>query len=151
MTNQEYRESLESPSVTKKILQSKYEGTFLVRPPSRYKKGDLIDKLVEKFTELNQDNPHAEDVKPEEPVVITTPSTPRSNNGKPSRRSTIIQLVTQNIWDTDTLAEWLNLVNPEWPVKKNKVAISGTLTDMKRNHNWTVKPDDKGRIVVGNC
>ncbi len=82
-------------------------------------------------------------------VVNKEPEVKESGNGKPgSRRGKIIEMVQEGMWDTKSLAEALHAINPEWPVDKNKAAISGTLADMRKNHGWIAKTNDDGRIEI---
>lgn len=155
MTNEEYRKHLESLPLTSKdaeqpTLQALYEKVFGVKPASRAKKKKVVEELHEKFCELNADNPSAEEPSEEEPTEEEAPKKVAKGSRNGSRRGKIIELVQENIWDTATLAEWLTLVNPEWPTGKNKSAISGTLADMRKNQGWVAKTTDEGRIVV-NC
>ena len=69
------------------------------------------------------------------------------NGKKVSRRAKIIELVQQNKWTAEKLAEHLNKVNSDWDVKKNKAAITGTLADVKKK-GWTVSKSDAGVIQV---
>ena len=66
---------------------------------------------------------------------------------KVSRRGKIIELVQQNKWTTEKLAEHLHKINSEWDVKKNKAAITGTLADVKKK-GWSVNKSDTGVIQV---
>lgn len=49
-----------------------------------------------------------------------------------SRRGKIIELVQDNKWTIQKLAEELNRQNKKWQVKKNRSAITGTLADLKK-------------------
>jgi hypothetical protein len=73
----------------------------------------------------------------------------QNGNGKKkvSRRGKIIELVQQNKWTAEKLAEQLHKVNSEWAVQKNKAAITGTLADLKKK-GWTVNKSDAGVISV---
>lgn len=151
MTNQDYLKHLQGQKVP--TLQELYEKTFQTRPPTRYLKKDLIEKLHDQFCKINTSE-NAEEVV-EDPVEEKGEATPaeemgtRTKNGMPSRRSLIIEAIQEGIWDTATLAEALHEKNPEeWPVDKNKAAVSGTIADLRANKNWKIKIDDKGRITV---
>jgi hypothetical protein len=64
-----------------------------------------------------------------------------------SRRSIIIELVQEGIWDTGTLAE--ALVFYGYPdVNSNAKAVSGTLYDMKTNQAWVVAAERKHDTLV---
>ena len=151
MTNAEYKKHLEGLPLNHKerpSLVTLHEQVFGQKPKSRAKKTAVVQRLYDKFMELNKDNPEAD-----EPLVETVNTEPEvkeaKGNGVPgSRRGKIIEMVQENVWDTKTLAEALNVINPEWPVDKNKAAISGTLADMRKNAGWIAKTDDKGRIEV---
>jgi len=67
-----------------------------------------------------------------------------------SRRSIIVESIKEGIWDTETLGEMLHMKNNTWPINKNKVAVSGTIADLRKNKGWEIKVDDKGRICVTN-
>ncbi len=150
MTNAEYRKHLDDLPLNHKerpSLVTLHEQVFGQKPRSRAKKSAVVQKLYDKFVGLNKDNPNAD-----EPIVETTntePEVKKAGNGREgSRRGKIIEMVQEQIWDTKTLAEALNAINPEWPVDKNKAAISGTLADMRKNHGWIAKTDDNGKIEV---
>ena len=153
MTNQEYLKHLEEQRVP--TLKDLYEKTFTNRPPSKYLKADIINKLHDHFDSINTVE-NAKEVTPDEPPAETPEAAPAdmssrtTKEGGPSRRSTIIKMIREGIWDTATLAEALNEINPEWPIAKNKAAVSGTIADLRANKNWTIKIDEKGRIRVTN-
>lgn len=71
----------------------------------------------------------------------------KSAEKKVSRRGKIIELVQQNKWTTEKLAEQLHKINSEWAVQKNKAAITGTLADVKKK-GWSVSKSDAGLISV---
>ena len=136
MTNQEYQKDLEGKKVPE--LKELYNKTFGTPPASKKKKADLINDLVQKFSEIN-DDPNAE-------VVEETTEEVKVEAKPPSRRSTIIDAIKLHIWDRNTLAEYLHMINTEWPIDKNKAAISGTIADLRANKGWTCKIADDGRI-----
>lgn len=71
-------------------------------------------------------------------------SSPKKLN---SRRANIINLVTENIWDTNTLGEYLQVLG--WPdLTRNKKAISGTLSGMKKDHGWVQGSGKDGCICI---
>lgn len=65
-----------------------------------------------------------------------------------SRRSAILDMVQEGIWDIPTLAEALNILNDNWPEPANRKAISGTLSDMRRHRKWIVDSCEGNRIVI---
>jgi len=70
-------------------------------------------------------------------------------SGQLSRRSVIVKLLKEGTWTKETLAKKLQEVNKDWPVVRNKSAISGTLADLrKKPQQWTVSVSDKGVIGV---
>jgi len=138
MTREEYKKHLEG--TTAKDLKPLYKKVFGIPPASAKKKSDLVTELHKKFCEINPEDPVvAEEVEQEEvKVEVKTPS----------RRSLIIGAIKLHIWDRNTLAEYLHMVNPAWSINKNKAAISGTLADLRANKGWTCKVADDGRISV---
>ena len=64
-----------------------------------------------------------------------------------SRRGKIIELVQENKWSIQKLAEELNRQNKKWLVNKNKAAITGTLADLKKK-GWGVSIKTDGVIQV---
>lgn len=150
MTNAEYKVSLEKTKLKK--LEEMYNRVFGVPAPSKFAKADYVTALFGKFCELREKEGYVEPEDAEkdskeasaEETTTQPDRTPQAN----SRRGTIIKLVVENIWDTDTLAKHLNELNPKWPVAKNKGAIAGTLADMRKNKAWVTDIDKKGRITV---
>jgi hypothetical protein len=71
----------------------------------------------------------------------------KSAEKKVSRCGKIIELVQQNKWTTEKLAEHLHKINDEWSVQKNKAAITGTLANVKKK-GWAVSKSDAGVISV---
>lgn len=71
----------------------------------------------------------------------------KSVEKKLSRRGKIIELVQQNKWTVEKLAEQLHKINGDWAVQKNKAAITGTLADVKKK-GWAVSKTDAGVISV---
>jgi hypothetical protein len=150
MTNQEYLNHLTGKNLSH--LKPLYEKIFRQPPPTKFKKKDIIQKLYDKFKELNSENPNAEEFNPEiDPQFgIEKKNYHKVTSRAGSRRSMIIDAIQEGIWDTVTLAEVLHMKNEEWPLKKNKVAVSGTIADLRKNKGWDIKVDDKGRICVLN-
>ncbi len=150
MSNEEYHRVLKDLPLNHKerpSLVTLHEQVFGQKPRSRAKKTAVVQKLYNKFIELNKDNPNADE--PITETVNTEPEVKKAGNSKPgSRRGKIIEMVQEGIWDTKSLAEALNAQNPDWPVDKNKAAISGTLADMRKNHGWIAKTNDDGRIEI---
>lgn len=66
---------------------------------------------------------------------------------KVSCRAKIIELVQQNKWTVEKLAEQLQKVKSDWAVQKNKAAITGALADLKKK-GWQVSKGDSGVISV---
>jgi len=64
-----------------------------------------------------------------------------------SRRAKIVELVRENKWTVQKLAEELVKTNKKWSVKKNKAAITGTLADLKKR-GWGVSKKADGVIEV---
>ena len=64
-----------------------------------------------------------------------------------SRRGKIIDLVQENKWTIQKLAEDLNKHNKKWQVDKNRAAITGTLADLKKK-GWGVSIKADGVIQV---
>ena len=64
-----------------------------------------------------------------------------------SRRGKIIELVQENKWTVQKLAEELNKHNKKWQVDKNRDAITGTLADLKKK-GWGVGIGVDGVIQV---
>ena len=64
-----------------------------------------------------------------------------------SRRGKIIDLVQENKWTIQKLAEELNKQNKKWQVNKNRAAITGTLADLKKM-DWGVSIGVDGVIQI---
>lgn len=64
-----------------------------------------------------------------------------------SRRGRIVELVQENKWSIQKLAEELNKHNKKWQVDKNRAAITGTLADLKKK-GWGVSITADGLIQV---
>ena len=64
-----------------------------------------------------------------------------------SRRGKIIDLVQENKWSIQKLAEELNKHNKKWQMDKNRAAITGTLADLKKK-GWGVSIGVGGVIQV---
>ena len=64
-----------------------------------------------------------------------------------SRRGKIIELVQQNNWTIQKLAEELNKHDKKWQVDKNRAPITGTLADLKKK-GWGVSIGVDGVIQV---
>ena len=150
MTNQEYLNHLTRRTV--KELKPLYEKVFTNPPPFSYKKKQIIQKLYDRFKELNNQNPNAEEYNPEiDPQFDISKNNYRKVKAREgSRRSIIVECLKEGIWDTETMAEMLHFTNPEWPINKNKVAVSGTIADLRKNRGWKIVIDDKGRICTAN-
>jgi len=150
MTNQEYLNHLTRRTVKElRDLHHKITDQAVKRG---WKKRDIIQKLYDKFKELNKDNPTADTYNPDiDPAVGIEKNNYHTVTSRPgSRRSIIIDAIKEGIWDTTTLAEMLNNRNEDWPLKKNKVAVSGTIADLRKNKGWKITTDDKGRICHEN-
>jgi hypothetical protein len=133
-----------------KELKPLYEKVFKQPPP--IKKKDIIQKLYNKFKDLNSENPNAEEYNPDiDPQFDIKENNYHKVTSRPgSRRSAIIDAIQEGVWDTITLAEMLYMKNENWLIKKNKVAVSGTIADLRKNKGWDIKVDNKGRICVLN-
>jgi hypothetical protein len=66
---------------------------------------------------------------------------------KVSRRGKIVELVQENKWTIQKLAEELNKHNKKWQVDKNRAAVTGTLADLKKK-GWGVSIGVDGVIEV---
>ena len=62
-----------------------------------------------------------------------------------SRRAAMIDLLPDNIWDTDTLAHVLSEVYGFGTVAKCKKAIGGITSDYTKQKKWNWKVNDDGR------
>ena len=70
---------------------------------------------------------------------------------RPSRRSLIISMLKDNIFDVDSINEVLDEVFGYSDRKANKKAISGTRYDFRVNKGWFFKDCDCGRVVTEAC
>jgi hypothetical protein len=69
-----------------------------------------------------------------------------------SRRNFIIENVTSNVFDSETLAQAIKACFTQYSdISKNKKAITGTLYDMQKKYNYTVKKDSEKRIYCEKC
>ena len=150
MTNQEYLNHLTRRTL--KELKPLHQKVFDQSSPKSLSKMHLIQKLYDKFKKLNAENPKAEDYNPEiDPQFgIQENNYHKVTSRAGSRRSLIVEAIQEGIWDTATLAEMLHNKNEEWPIQKNKVAVSGTIADLRKNKGWKIVTDEKGRICVTN-
>lgn len=152
MTNQEYRDMLERLPLRKKggeDLTDLFTKVFGQKPQRRVRKNKVVEKLYNKFVEMN-DSPDADEpMEQEAQEEASTEEAPKEVKTRPaSRRGKIIEMLQENVWDIKSMAEALVAINPEWPVAKNKAAISGTMADLRKNKGWIIKIDDNGKIQV---
>ena len=145
ITSAQYKKVLEGQTVTD--LQAKYEKVTGVRAPTRFKKADLVNELVAKFIKLGGKVEVPEPTATEDKAEEKAQKTRGSREG--SRRGTIIKCLKEGIWDRETLAKHLHEMNPkEWPIERNKAAITGTIADLRRNKGAKIETGDDGRLIL---
>ena len=72
----------------------------------------------------------------------------------PSRRSVILKLLQEQEWTKEALASKLQELNKGWAVERNKSAISGVLSDLRRKpqlqkkQRWIVQVSEKGAVSL---
>jgi hypothetical protein len=144
ITSAQYKKDLEGQTVA--TLREKYEKVTGVRAPSKFNKAALVNELVAKFIKLGgKVELPQESVDVEEKKVTAKDRGSRAN----SRRGTIIRCLREGIWDRETLAKHLNELNPEeWPIERNKAAITGTIADLRRNKGAKIETGDDGRLIL---